>query len=165
MQVTLLFLVGIGSGRATDAGYFRHCFIAGAVLQVLGVMATSAATEFWQLLLAQGIAFGIGAGLVFTPTTALLSTYFDKRRSFVMGIAAAGSSTGGLIFPAIVRELLPRIGFPWTVRVVGKTTRLNDHSRGSTLTTKGRLLHPRVQHDCCYIPQATTAAKEIGSTC
>ena len=27
--------------------------------------------------------------------------------------------TGGLVFPAIVQQLLPKIGFGWTVRVLG----------------------------------------------
>jgi len=49
----------------------------------------------------------------------LLSTYFSKNRNLAIGIAAAGSATGGMIFPAIVRELLPRIGFAWTIRTMG----------------------------------------------
>ena len=36
-----------------------------------------------------------------------------------MGIASTGNSAGGLIYPVIVRQLLPQIGFPWTVRVLG----------------------------------------------
>ena len=119
LQTTLLFLVGIGSGRAMDGGYFRACFLSGATLQIAGVFAMSASTKFYQLALSQGICFGIGAGLVFTPTMALLATYFDKKRSFVMGISAAGSCTGGLVFPVLVRQLLPTIGFAWTVRIVG----------------------------------------------
>jgi MFS family permease len=50
---------------------------------------------------------------------ALLSTYFSTNRSIALGIAATGSSTGGLVYPAIVRALQPKIGFAWTVRVCG----------------------------------------------
>lgn len=49
----------------------------------------------------------------------MLSTYFSKKRALAIGIAASGSATGGLVFPAIVRQLLPKIGFAWTVRVLG----------------------------------------------
>jgi predicted MFS family arabinose efflux permease len=31
---------------------------------------------------------------------------------------ASGSATGGLVYPTIARQLLPKIGFPWTVRVM-----------------------------------------------
>jgi predicted MFS family arabinose efflux permease len=30
-----------------------------------------------------------------------------------------GSCTGGVVFPIIIQQLLPRIGFPWTIRVCG----------------------------------------------
>ncbi|CZT14492.1 related to monocarboxylate transporter [Ramularia collo-cygni] len=49
----------------------------------------------------------------------LLTTYFAKKRAFVVGIAALGSCTGGVVIPIVVQQLLPRIGFPWTVRVIG----------------------------------------------
>ena len=36
-----------------------------------------------------------------------------------MGIASTGNSAGGLVYPVIVRQLLPKIGFAWTTRVLG----------------------------------------------
>ena len=57
-----------------DAGYYRHVASAGLGLQVLGVFMTSLVTNYWQLLLAQGICQGLGNGLVFTLTVALVST-------------------------------------------------------------------------------------------
>ncbi|CAD0096830.1 unnamed protein product [Aureobasidium mustum] len=36
-----------------------------------------------------------------------------------MGIAASGSSFGGVIFPIIFRRLEPQIGFGWATRVIG----------------------------------------------
>lgn len=80
---------------------------------------TSLSTSYWQLFLAQGICTGLGNGLIFCPALSLLSTYFSTKRSLAIGIAAAGSATGGVVFPAIVQQLLPKIGFAWTVRVVG----------------------------------------------
>lgn len=118
-QIFLLFFVGTFSGRATDAGFFKATFIAGSLLQLIGVFMTSLSTKYWQLFLAQGLCTGLGNGLVFCPSLALLSTYFTKKRSLAIGIAASGSSTGGLIYPVIVQQLLPKIGFPWTVRVLG----------------------------------------------
>ena len=70
-------------------------------------------------IIIQGICTGLGNGLIFCPALSLLSTYFSKKRSLAIGIAASGSATGGIIFPVIVQQLLPKIGFPWTVRVVG----------------------------------------------
>ncbi|MCJ1442327.1 MAG: hypothetical protein MMC23_002821 [Stictis urceolatum] len=118
VQIFLLFFIGTFSGRLTDAGYFRPVFTVGSVVQLLGVFLTSLCTRYWQLFLAQGICTGLGNGLLFCPTLALMPTYFTKNRSVAIGIAASGSATGGMIFPAVIERLLPRIGFAWTVRVI-----------------------------------------------
>ena len=119
VQVFLLFFIGTFSGRATDAGLFRVVYLAGSFFLVLGVFMTSLSTRYWQLFLAQGICTGIGNGLIFCPILSLSSTYFNKKRSFAISIAAAGTAPGGVIYPVIVQQLLPRIGFAWTVRVIG----------------------------------------------
>lgn len=118
LQIFLIFFVGVFSGRALDAGFFRTVFFAGATLQLLGVFMTSIATSYWQLVLAQGICTGLGSGMMFCPTMGLVATYFSKRRVFALACCLVGSGTGGMVFPAIVRQLLPVVGFGWTVRVV-----------------------------------------------
>ena len=119
VQVFLLFFVGIFSGRASDSGYFRTMLLSGAVLEIFCIMMTSLCTQYWQLFLAQGIGQSIGAGMMFCPTTALTPTYFTSKRTFAMGIVASGSATGGMVFPAVVLRLLPRVGYPWTMRTLG----------------------------------------------
>jgi len=120
VQLFLVYFVGIFSGRAMDAGYYRINLAAGLVLQLVGAFATSFASEYWQLFLAQGLCQGLGNGLVFCPAVALVSTYFPaKGRAFAVSLVACGGATGGMVFPAIAQTLLYRIGFPWTVRVMG----------------------------------------------
>ncbi|KAJ6153807.1 hypothetical protein N7470_006766 [Penicillium chermesinum] len=122
IQIFLLFFIGTFSGRATDAGYFKLTLLVGATLEVLCIFMTSLCTEYWQLFLAQGLGQGIGCGLMFCPTLALISTYFVKRRGIALGITASGSATGGLVFPAVVMRLLPTIGYGWTMRTLGFIT-------------------------------------------
>jgi MFS family permease len=86
---------------------------------VFGLFMASLSTTYWQLFLAQGVCCGIGNGCLFCPALSLLSTYFSKKRSLAIGIAAAGSATGGMVFPAMVQQLLPKVGFPWTMRALG----------------------------------------------
>lgn len=119
IQIFLLFFVGMFSGRATDAGYFKLILTIGALLELFCIFMTSLSTKYWQLFLAQGVGQGIGCGLMFCPTIALTPTYFSTNRSIAIGIVASGSATGGLVFPAVVMRLLPRIGYGWTMRTLG----------------------------------------------
>ncbi|KIL85208.1 hypothetical protein FAVG1_11637 [Fusarium avenaceum] len=119
LAVFFLFFTGIISGRLTDAGYFRITTIIGAFLVVFGTFMTSLSQTYWQILLAQGLCTGLGNGLLLTPMMTLITTYFKRRLPLVMGIAACGSTTGGLIYPSMARTLLPTIGFGWTMRAMG----------------------------------------------
>lgn len=40
-----------------------------------------------------------------------------KRRAFAIGIVAAGSSLGGVIFPIMLDHLIPEVGYGWALRV------------------------------------------------
>ena len=119
IQLFLTFFIGTFAGRALDAGFYRHVAIAGCVLQILGVFMTSLVKSYWQLILSQGICIGLGNGLVFTPTVALVSTYFLKKRAVAISCLSSGTATGGIIFPVIARQMLHSAGFGWTVRVMG----------------------------------------------
>jgi MFS family permease len=119
IQTFLLCFVGVFSGRALDAGYFRLCVALGLLFQVLGMFLTSLSTQFWQVLLAQGFVMGLGHGLVFTPTVGSVGQWFVRKRAVAMGIILSGSVTGGIIFPALANGLVERIGWGWTVRVMG----------------------------------------------
>jgi MFS family permease len=115
----LYFLSGF-SGRALDAGQYRTILVCGLALQLLSVFTTSISTTYWQLFLAQGICSGIANGLLFCPAVALVSTYFsEEHRAVPVSLVACGGATGGMVFPAIAQSLLPKIGFGWTLRVMG----------------------------------------------
>jgi hypothetical protein len=62
---------------------------------VFGFMMLSLCTEFWQALLAQGFVIGLGGGMLFVPSVAILPTYFSTKIGLAIGLAASGSSMGG----------------------------------------------------------------------
>ncbi|KAK0611454.1 major facilitator superfamily transporter [Immersiella caudata] len=119
-QIFLLFFIGTLTGRLTDAGFFRAVFFAGTVLQLVGIFSSSfAGGSYWQLFMAQGVCMGLGNGFLFCPSMAIVSTYFSRKRALAIGIVACGSATGGLVFPSVARQLLPTVGFAWTMRTIG----------------------------------------------
>jgi MFS family permease len=118
-QACLMFVIGTFSGRAFDAGWFLPTVIFGMLVQFIGIFTMSLATNYWQLLLSHGVCTGLGGGIFFIPIMSLVSTYFAKRRGLALGIVTTGNSIGGIVYPTIVRQLLGRVGFGWTVRVLG----------------------------------------------
>lgn len=119
IQLWIIFVVSVFSGRALDAGLFLPTFVVGSAIQVIGIFTNSLCTEFWQLVLAQGLCTGLGSGIIFCPAMGIVTTYFEKKRGLAVAIVSTGNSFGGAIYPVVVRSLLPQIGFPWTVRVLG----------------------------------------------
>jgi nitrate/nitrite transporter NarK len=66
---------------------------------VFGFMMLSLCKEFWQAMLAQGFCIGLGGGMLFVPSVAILPTYFSTKIGLAIGLAAAGSSMGGKLIP------------------------------------------------------------------
>ncbi|OAG41707.1 hypothetical protein AYO21_04171 [Fonsecaea monophora] len=119
IQAFLLLLVGLVSGPLYDSGYFRELITIGAILVPLGFMMTSLAKEYWQTMLAQAFCVGVGNGCVFVPSVAILPQYFSSRKALANGLAASGSSLGGLIYPIVFRRMQQEVGFAWATRTIG----------------------------------------------
>ena len=118
VQSFLLDFVGPLMGPIYDAGYVRPLILTGTFLIVFGHMMLSLCTSYWQVFLSQAVCVGVGAGCLYVPGIAVLSTYFHRRIATAMGLAAVGSSLGGVIYPIVLYNLIPRIGFGWATRVV-----------------------------------------------
>ena len=118
-QAFIVLVLGALTGPLFDAGFFYHMVWTGTFLIVFGMMMTSLCLEYWQVMLAQGICVGIGAGLLLVPSSAIIPLYFTTKKGRAQGIAAAGSSIGAVIYPIMFNRLLPELGFPWATRVWG----------------------------------------------
>ncbi|KAK0938949.1 hypothetical protein LTR29_009439 [Friedmanniomyces endolithicus] len=105
-------------GPVFDMGSPRLLVVFGSFSVVFGMMMTSLCDKYWQLMLAQGIVVGIGGGCLFITATSILPSYFSTKRALAMGIAASGSSLGGIVYPLIFSHLQPKVGYGWAVRVI-----------------------------------------------
>jgi len=94
VQAWLLILIGVLSGPLFDLGYFRSMLFAGNCFVVLGIMMLSLATKYWHVFLTQGICMGLGAGLLYIPSLALVGIWFSRKRSLAMGIVTSGIAVG-----------------------------------------------------------------------
>ncbi|ETI24118.1 hypothetical protein G647_03487 [Cladophialophora carrionii CBS 160.54] len=102
--------------RKTGVHVPMYC---GCIMFAGGFVAASFATEFWHLILTQGILVGLGTGFTWLPATPILPQWFNKNRSLAQGIAAAGSGTGGIIFSATTTPMIQSISLAWSLRITG----------------------------------------------
>ncbi|KAL4256971.1 Proton-linked Monocarboxylate Transporter [Pleurotus pulmonarius] len=119
IQYSLIFLPGLFFGRLFDLGYFKIPLLISSTILVLATFLVAQCTEYWQFLLCQGFAIGLASGAIFGPNIGIVGHWFLKRRGLAFGFTAAGSSIGGTIFPIAARKLIPQVGFPWTMRIIG----------------------------------------------
>lgn len=118
-EVFLVVFPGVFTGPLFDSGHIRPLLLTGCALVVLGLGLLSIATAYWHIFLAQGLCVGLGSGLLYVPTLALVSTQFGNSvRPWAIGCVNGGGSVGGIMYTMILRTLLPSIGFAWAVRCI-----------------------------------------------
>ncbi len=110
VQIFTLLVVGTFSGRASDAGLVHEAVFGGTLLIVLGMFMASLSTRYYQLFLSQGVCVGLGMGILYMPGLSVPASYFKDKKSLAVAIIASGAGSGGLVYPAMVQQLLPRIG-------------------------------------------------------
>ncbi|RYC55500.1 hypothetical protein CHU98_g10713 [Xylaria longipes] len=117
----ILLSGGAITGPLYDRGFYPALLLAGSLLQVAGIMLLSLCTQFYQLFLCHGVCIGLGAGILFTPSVSAAAACLPDpaTRAKAMGLMSCGSSIGGIVYPLMLRYLVPRIGFPWATRSLG----------------------------------------------
>ncbi|KAJ5255906.1 hypothetical protein N7505_011057 [Penicillium chrysogenum] len=118
----LVFFCGIQIGPIFDIKGPKLLMWIGSSLLVLTFILMGFCQEYWQFLIVIGILGGTGTSFIFIVPVASIGHFFIKRRGAATGLALAGGSIGGVIFPLVLLYLAPQIGFAWASRVVGLIT-------------------------------------------
>ncbi|KAJ5832497.1 hypothetical protein N7474_000808 [Penicillium riverlandense] len=97
----ILLASGLVTGPLFDCGYLRPLLVTGSLLEVFGLMMLSVSTQYYQVLLSQGICVGLGAGMIFVPSLSAVAVCLeDARRAKIIGL------------------LVTTAGFPWAIRTI-----------------------------------------------
>jgi len=109
----------ITMGRMTDkTGIVAPVVIAGALLGS-GFLLAGLGPQFWMFSAAHGLLIGIGAGTGFAPMMADVSHWFVKRRGFAVVVVAAGNYLAGTIWPLLMNQTMPHLGWRGTYVMIG----------------------------------------------
>ncbi|THH15784.1 hypothetical protein EW146_g4748 [Bondarzewia mesenterica] len=80
-------------------------------------------SQYYQIFLSQGIGMGLGLGILYVPTSAVVSHHFKSRRALAMGLVDSSASLGGIAFSILLNQLIHgSVGFVWGVRIAGFIT-------------------------------------------
>jgi MFS family permease len=104
-----IFLFGLTGPFAAAA--MQRFGIRATIITALAMMSLSSAaslfmTESWQLILTWGVVSGIGSGCITNVLSAtIVNRWFVTNRGLVMGLFAASTSTGTLVFLPVLSAI------------------------------------------------------------
>lgn len=92
-----MVFLGFLSGPVFDKGFshFKLLIRGGSALVLLGTILQGLCSQYWQLLLAQGICVGVGMGCLAVPSVAVPSSWFTTRLPLANGVIVSASGFGG----------------------------------------------------------------------
>ncbi|KAH6654970.1 riboflavin transporter MCH5 [Truncatella angustata] len=115
---SLALFLGIQIGPILDAYGPRMLGPVGCIVYAPVLFVVAECHQYWQFMLVLGIWGGTGAGILSMVGITVIGKWFNRRRGLAMGIALCGSSIGGVVMPLMLRELLPKLGWAWSIRIL-----------------------------------------------
>jgi len=107
-------------GRFLDRAGPRVMFPLAGLLILVGWLASSLATDLWQLFILYSVIEAIGQTSISSfANTAVLAPWFPQTRGRVLGLADSGNPTGQLIFTPLAAVLVAGIGWRAAYQVYG----------------------------------------------
>jgi sugar phosphate permease len=117
LRLLLFGLFGPFAAAFMNRFGLRRVMLCALMLIAAGLIASLAMTQVWQLVLLWGLVVGVGSGLTAIVLAATVATrWFTQRRGLVVGLLAASSATGQLVFLPLIAELTERFG--WRMALV-----------------------------------------------
>ncbi|PVU92900.1 hypothetical protein BB561_003544 [Smittium simulii] len=117
-SITTTLSCGIFANMIASRLGIRNTAMLGSLIGCLGLLLASFSTKIWQLVLTQGVIFGFGSSILINISLSVLPQWFDKHRSFAMGLIASGGGFGALFLIPIITKMLEVSSFAWAIRVL-----------------------------------------------
>ena len=125
----------------------RRIMVTAATFIAVAMVLATGVTQLWQLFLLWGLVLGCGTGLTALVLGAMVaSRWFTAHRGLVVGLFAASTATGQLIFLPVAAWMVEHLGWRYAVipvfaacAVVGllATLFMRDHPRDLDLRSYG----------------------------
>ncbi|WP_084440594.1 MFS transporter [Acetobacter nitrogenifigens] len=118
--IFLYGLMGPFAAALMQAIGIRRTLLGALALMAASTLASSAMTQPWQYFVTWGALTGVGTGAVAMVLGAsVVNRWFVTRRGLVMGILAASTATGSLIFLPALAHIAQSVGWRAVTLCVG----------------------------------------------
>ncbi len=112
LRILLYGLLGPFAAAFMNRFGVRRVVVVALGLISCGFVLSLGMTTLWQLMLLWGVVIGLGTGLTAMVLAATVATrWFNKRRGLVVGLLAASSATGQLVFLPVIAQLTTDYGW------------------------------------------------------
>ncbi|KAJ7324838.1 hypothetical protein JRQ81_017858 [Phrynocephalus forsythii] len=117
MGITLI--VGPFIGLLINTCGCRKTAITGGILNALGWILSSYASNVYYLFMTFGVTAGIGSGMVYLPAVVMVGEYFQKRKALAQGLSTTGTGFGAFLMTALLKYLCLEFGWRNAVFIQG----------------------------------------------
>jgi MFS family permease len=127
MSLSLLLFGCMGpfAGAAMQTLGVRATVLFALSLLVIAVASSALMTAPWQLILTWGLLVGVGTGCMAQVLSATIANrWFVSNRGFVIGLLAASTATGQLVFLPELAAVATHFGWRWVVYIVAAVAAL-----------------------------------------
>ncbi len=112
LRILLYGLLGPFAAAFMNRFGVRRVVLTALALICAGFLGSLKMTGLWQLMMLWGVVVGLGTGLTAMVLAATVATrWFNKRRGLVVGLLAASSATGQLVFLPVIAALTTDYGW------------------------------------------------------
>jgi len=87
-------MFGPAIGLMVDAYGARKIIAPFSVLTIFSVCMLSICTKYWQVMVVQGVVFGLASSGLSMPAFVLVTQWFSSKKGIATGIVSAGGSLG-----------------------------------------------------------------------
>ena len=123
LALLLMAIVSPFAGNLIDRFGPRMVCSGGLLCVAIGILATAAATEDWELIAFYGGLIGIGSGAIAMPmVSAAVARYFVSGRGLASGIGFSGATGGQLLALPVLGAMVTVLGWRGTYTALGAVT-------------------------------------------
>ncbi|KAJ3337953.1 hypothetical protein HDU93_000277 [Gonapodya sp. JEL0774] len=119
MNMAFQNIIGPFMGFIQDRLGNQLCVLAGAAMLTGSFILASFCTQFWQLLLTQGVMYGISTAFMYFTFVSVPIQYYSRNRALAIGIVVSGSGLGGMSLGPLTQRMIDALGYTWALRITG----------------------------------------------